>query len=103
MVLSDVRQANGKGQSECPTSDVTGWNEAKVWDNICICVCSEIQIHLSLDIQMIVLEFMNVYILQEELKKRYMNKSMSVRLHAKTKLWLCMMKDGDDLAAHVQK
>ncbi|KAL2630366.1 hypothetical protein R1flu_015052 [Riccia fluitans] len=71
------------------------------WADLCSRVCSEIRFHLSDEIQMQVLGLTTSQELWKYLQKHYLNTSMSSRMHAKHKLCSCLMKDGEDLSAHV--
>ncbi|KAL2653417.1 hypothetical protein R1flu_021545 [Riccia fluitans] len=73
------------------------------WVDLCSRVCSEIRLHLSDEIQMQVLGLTSSQEIWKYLQKRYLNTSTSSMMHAKQKLWSCIMKDGEDLSAHVQK
>ncbi|KAL2653644.1 hypothetical protein R1flu_021772 [Riccia fluitans] len=73
------------------------------WVDLCSQVCNKIRLHLSDEIQMQVKGLTSSQELWKYLQKRYLNTSTSSRMHAKHKLWSCVMKDGEDLSVHVQK
>lgn len=99
--MRDKLIAQGQGIALKSSMPSTMTDEA--WEELCQRVCSEIRLHLSDDIQMQVLSFTSSHELWDYLAKRYLNKSTSSRMHAKTKLWSCKMKDGEDLAFHIHK
>lgn len=92
-----IAQGQGKALGNTPPSGMSD----EAWEELRIRVCSEIRLHLSNDIQMQVLDYTSSNELWDYLVKRYHNKSTTSRMHAKTKLWSCEMKDGEDLAAYV--
>ncbi|KAL2641849.1 hypothetical protein R1flu_009436 [Riccia fluitans] len=57
------------------------------WADLCSQVCSEIRLHLSDKIQMQELGLTTSQELWKYLQKRYLNTSMSSRMHVKHKLW----------------
>ena len=99
--MSDKLTAKGQGRSLVDKKPVSMHEDD--WEDLCLRACSEIRLHLSPEIQMQVLSYKKSYELWDFLEKRYLNKSSLSRLHAKTLLWSCEMKEGDDLSAHVQK
>lgn len=99
--MKDKLIAQGQGKA-LETTAPSGMSD-EAWEELCIRVCSEIRLHLSNDIQMQVLDYTSSHELWSYLVKRYQNKSTTSRMHAKTKLWSCKMKEGEDLAAYVQK
>ncbi|KAL2622663.1 hypothetical protein R1flu_002868 [Riccia fluitans] len=73
------------------------------WVDLYSWICSKIRLHLSDEIQMQVLGLTTSQKLWKYLQKRYLNTSTLSRMHAKHKLWSCVMKDRKDLSVHVQK
>lgn len=91
-----------KGQDAAFDEELPGGMDKTKWDSLKRKVCSYIRLNLSDEIQMETLSFTEALQMWEYLEKRYLDKSSSSRMLAKAKLWSCVMREGDDLAAHVR-